>query len=283
VEQIGKAALSQDKPGFARQLVGIAQTAQVVDARVAILEGRILARERKYPSAIAAFERARDLSVRNPWPFFYLGRMYLRVGELEKASEVLEAGQEFYYDNQCHNPRAISLIQALLVQSYVLQDEVSAAKPLLEILRQRDPDNPEVVLADAMIRLKEQGIRQAHDAYRELKAAKIQSRDDRCQFHLYYGKFLCGIEAFLDACNEFRAAHRADQTNIYVLIQWARTLFQMAEKATVESTWRGESDGGKALAMECAEVVRKIHGIDKSNDVARSLQEDLHIRFHVDL
>jgi hypothetical protein len=101
--------------------------------------------------------------------------------------------------------------------------------------------------------LKRDGITEAHKALQVLQKAKITSRHDKCQFHLLYGLFYLGIGDRDAANREFAAAHSADRQNVFVMINQARTLFDLAQELWL--------DGNAAYAdfvQDCANLVRQI-------------------------
>ena len=121
----------------------------------------------------------------------------------------------------------------------------SYAAPIIERLLEDDPTSPEVIRAYAALTIKREGIDEAHVALKQLKKAKIRSRHDRCQFHLLYGLFYLGIGDAGSASREFGAAHSADRQNVYVMVKWARTLFEQASENWVEGNdiYQGYAEG----------------------------------------
>lgn len=281
LQQIAKAALDVDRTDIVSSLVGIARAASMEDYGIALVDGRMLLRQRRFPEAIRAFESARDLTRYDAWPFFYLGRTHLRMGDLTAAADALEDGLAFYDQNHCRNPRVLQALRGLLAQCYLFHGEDEAAETLVALVEGQGESNPEMARARAMLSLKKEGIEQANEAYRRLKQIGVARRDDRCQFHLYYGDFLQRIGDLLGASEQFSRAHDAVSTNVYVLIRLADVLFELADRATREGAWASEEGPALAYARRCAAAVRKILNLAPRIPRAISLQQELFHRFKI--
>jgi tetratricopeptide (TPR) repeat protein len=277
--QIAKAALDADRTDVVEDLVRVAKVAGVEDDRLAVVEGRMLLRQNRLVEAASAFERARAASRWNVWPYFYLGRTYLRLGELSDAVEVLEEGLQFYEDNNCRNSRVRQMLRGLLAQTYLFQGEDEAAEKILSLMDHEASANPEIAQAIAMFSLKKDGVNEANEAFKRLRRVATKRPDDRCAFHLYYGMFLERTGNLAAASEEFIQAHRAVSTNVFALLRLAEVLFNLAIRASKEGAWEGEEDPAAAYASQCRVYVRKILDLSPDNHRAKSLQEDLFQQF----
>ena len=157
-------------------------------------------------------------------------------------------------------------------------DRLDLAAPIIEKLLEDDPNSPEVIRAYAALTIKRDGIDEAHVALKRLEKAKIRSRHDRCQFHLLYGLFYLGVGDPDSASREFGNAHAADRQNVYVMMKWARILFEQASES-----WLEGSDVYRSYADDATRLTRKILEFDPDNDEGLSLMEDLHRRFGIDV
>lgn len=275
---LARIALTQSQDRVAESLIETAKGANVEDVSILIVEGRMMLRRRELSLAEEAFDRARQLTTRNPWPYFYLGRIYADTGRMDTAIDVLFDGESFIYDGNLRGGNALRAIQTQLGLVYLYTDRIDLAAPIIERLLEDDPSSPEVIRAYAALTIKRDGIDEAHVALRRLQKAKIRSRHDRCQFHLLYGLFYLGIGDPGAASREFGAAHSADRQNVYVMIKWARTLFEQASELWIEG-----NDIYQSYADDAAGLTRKILEFDPDNAEGISLMEDLHRRFGIDL
>ena len=190
---LARIALTQSQDRVAESLIDTAKEANVEDVSILIVEGRMMLRRRELSRAEAAFDRARQLTTRNPWPYFYLGRIYADTGQMDAAIDVLFDGESFIYDGNLRGGNALRAIQTQLGLVYLYTDRIDLAAPMIERLLEDDRTSPEVIRAYAALTIKRDGIDEAHIALKRLEKAKIRSRHDRCQFHLLYGLFYLGI------------------------------------------------------------------------------------------
>lgn len=282
LSEIAKAALTMGRDDITDDLLRVAKTAGIEDSRIALTRGRMLLRRDQLADALVAFESAKQQSTNDPWPYFYLGRTFLRMGKPKEAIEVLEEGQDFHYRKQCRNRRVLQAMEALLGQAYLLAGDDKAAEKYLTMLYNNSPDNAEIARGYAMLMIKKEGIQKAAEAFERLNAAQLRDRFDRCQFYLYYGLFLLHIGQTGAACQQFEKAHQADRLNVYVLMQWARALFDLAENAAAEGPWSGEEQVAPSLAAKCATLVQMILKIDRDNAAAIALRESLYATFKIE-
>jgi hypothetical protein len=113
----------------------------------------------------------------------------------------------------------------------------------------------------------------------QLAAIEAMTPSDRRHKHLVMALFYLGINQPLKACEEFAGAHQADRNDVFVLMRWAKTLWDLAD-ATFRST---DPELAKGYAVECAERVKSILRHDKDNRVGLALQEDLYRLFGIEV
>jgi Tfp pilus assembly protein PilF len=229
LSDLAKIALSQFQDQMAEELIGIARSAHVEDVSILIVEGRMLLRRSEVAKAELVFSRARQLSEHNPWPYFYLGECALRLGKLEDAMDVLHEGEEFIYRVESRSRRVLSAIKTKLGVAYLLAEKLDLASPYIESVIAEDPQSPEAIRAFAALTIKREGITEAERALTKFREAGMKSRYDRCQFHLLYGLFYLGIDQSQKASEEFEKAHRLDNANVFVMMKWARTLYDLGQ------------------------------------------------------
>ena len=275
---LARIALTQSQDHVAESLIDIAKRARIEDISILIVEGRMMLRRRELSLAETAFNRARQLTTRNPWPYFYLGRIYANTGRMDDAIDVLFEGESFIFDHDLRGGNALRAIQTQLGLVYLFTDRIELARPIIDKLLEEDPNSPEVIRAYAALTIKREGIDEAHVALKRLEKAKISNRHDRCQFHLLYGLFYLGIDDPESASREFEKAHSADRQNVYVMMKWARTLFDQASES-----WLEESEAYMSYANDAGRLTRKILEFDPNNEQGIELLGDLHHRFGIDI
>ena len=156
-------------------------------------------------------------------------------------------------------------------------DRADLAEPIIESLFSDNPNSAEVIRAYAALTIKRDGIEEAHKALEQLRKAKIRNRHDRCQFHLFYGLFCLGINDRDGAEQEFRKAHEADPTNVFVMINQAQTLFDLAVDQWMEGISTYED-----YVSDCKNLVKQILRYDVENDRGLEIMHELHKRFGVE-
>lgn len=256
---------------IAEELISIARNAGFEDVSLLITEGRILLHKKRLPEAYRVFSRAVELTTYNPWPFYYLGRTHLQMGDVDKAIDVLYDGEEFCYEIDSRNRQAYNAIRTELGLAYIFSDQIDLASPIIDSLIEEEPDRPEIIRAHAALTIKREGIQKAHIALKRLGEAKIKSNSDRCLYHLLCGKFYQGIDDLPKAVDEFTKAHEAERTNVYVMMKLAETHFHLGKLA-----WKNQSEGYQFHYDTCARTVRKILEFDNNNSVGLRLFQDLH-------
>lgn len=277
--QLARIALTQHQSDrVAKELVAIARRAGVEDVSILVVEGRLLLRDGELLLAEDVFTKARQRTERNPWPFYYLGLTYMRLGRMDDAITVLHEGQEFAYEVNTTRRAALNAIEVKLGLAYLFTDRVDLAAPIIENLVEVDPESPEVIQAYAALTIKRDGVAKAHEALARLSKAKIKGGPGRCQFHLIYGLFYLGIGDSSRAATEFSMAHAADRANVFVMMNGARTLYDLAL-----ARWTDGDDVYKTYVNQCAELVQRILEFDPDNSEGVSLMNALHQRFGKDL
>lgn len=275
---LAKIALNQYRDDVAESMVSIARAAGVEAVSVLIVEGRMWVRRGRFHEAAAAFRRAIELTSNNPWPFYFLGAANMQAGRIDDTIDILRDGEQFYYDSQCRNRRALMAIRTKLAIAYLLKGEYETAGPIIQALVEEDPDNPEVVRAQGALIIAREGIQQTSKALELLTKARVRGRRDRAQLHLFAGSFHLAIDDRLGAAEEFRRGLEADPGNVLIMMRLARTLFELASVA-----WRNADDTYKAHLDECRSVTRRILRFDRDNAEGIALVEDVARVFNVDV
>jgi tetratricopeptide (TPR) repeat protein len=277
VADLAKISLSQYQDDrTTTKLVEIARRVGVENVSLLVVEGRMFLRHERFLDAERVFQRARQLTRFNPWPFYYLGVTYQRMGRLQDAIDVLEDGQEFFYNSESRSRNALNAIRTKLGLAYLFAEDTDSAARILEPLFEEDPSNPEVIRAYAALTIRRDGVQQAQKAFERLNEASIRSKFDRCQFHLFYGLFYLGIDSPHEAVQEFAKAHASDRSNVYVMIKWAHAVFEIAKGHYAD----GE-DVYKAYVADCQQLVRMILRFDPDNGDGVELLQALYRTFGV--
>jgi tetratricopeptide (TPR) repeat protein len=202
----------------------------------------------------------------------------MRMGSLSAAIETLEDGQAFFYSQELRSRRALNAIRTQLGLAYLLANDSEAAGRVLDPLFEDDPESPEVIRAYAALTIQREGIQQAEKAFKRLSEAKNRNRFDWCQFHLFYGLFQLGIGNSYEAAKEFALAHKADRANVFVMMKWARTLYDLAMQRYLEG-----DEVYQQYVTDCGEVVRKILEFDVDNPDGIDLINSLHQQFRYEV
>ena len=275
---LDKISLSQFDDRLAERLVEIARSAGVENTSVLLVKGRLHLRRREFNDAEASFERARELTEKNPWPYFYLGRVLMRRGGLDDAVQVLEEGIDFFYNVGSRNRRALNALRGQLGQAHLYAGRYDLAESHINFLSEDDPMRPETVQLRAALAVKTDGVDKARKEFQRLSATRIRNNFERCQFHLLYGLFYAAIDNRSEAARQFETAHRADRANVFVMMKWARTLYDSAVDTYLEG-----DDTHQTYVKQCAQLVEQILNFDPNNGEGISLMEDLHRKFGTDV
>lgn len=271
---LSKIALSQYQDDTTvEKVIDLARSIGVEDVSISIVEARMLLRRHKLQDAERVLVRARQITRFSAWPYYYLGVTYFRMGRIDDAIEVLEDGQEFFYRNEGRSRNALNAIRTQLGVVYLFANEIEAAGRVLDLLIEEDP-SPEVARAYAALTIRRDGIQQAERAFARLSEASIRNRFDRCQFHLFYGLFQRGIGNVKEAELQFAKAHAADKSNVYVMMKWARALYELATEH-----YSSGNDVYETYVKDCGMLVKRILGFDTDNREGIALLEDLNRNF----
>jgi len=278
LSEISRIALSQGRDDIAERLVGIARSANMEDTSILIVSGRMLLRRGDIYGAKEEFEKAIKVTRRNAWPFYFLGKTYLRLGRENEAIDILYEGEKFIYEKEIRNERVLTAIRTQLGIAYLLSGDIELAAQTLENLYLKKNQDPEVTRAYALVSLKKEGVNKAHEAFEKLAKARIRSRYDRSQYHLFYGIFYLWVGDKGNASKEFSKAHKEDKNNVYVMMKLARTYYDMAMESWID----GEVEISKEYANECASIAKQILKFDADNEVAKDLQIRLYNDFEIE-
>ena len=164
-----KIALTQSREDIAELLVAIAQGSKIDDTSIFLVQGHISRRRNMLDKAEWYYQEAMDSTRNNAWPFYYLGTTLKKLGELDKAVDILHEGLSFCESRPWMRGNAKNAIQTQLGISYVLNDNLIAAVPIIENLIQESPENPEIVQAYALLIVKSDGKEKAAEAYEKFR------------------------------------------------------------------------------------------------------------------
>ena len=271
LSEMTKIALTQwQTDELAEDLFQTAKQAGVAEDAVLVARGRVLLRKRKFVEAERAFRQAAKLTTGNPWPFFYLGRICILLGHLDDAIEILCEGENFCTGNSSRNRHAYNAIRGQLALAYIFSGETELAEKIIESLVEEDSPKPEILRINAALQIKKLGIQKAHLAWRRLSEESAKSRHDKCLQHLFMALFYLETGDRYKASEEFSKAHNADQSNVFVLMKWARTKYDIGR-----SLWLEQSESYRSHLETCASLVRKILRYDDDNSEAIALLQDL--------
>jgi tetratricopeptide (TPR) repeat protein len=246
-----------------------------LDAYISVLEGRILLKKGKPQDAIRVFQIGVDISERDGWPHFYLGRELIRQGDIPKAIEILEKGEEIEAGYGRHRWNLLVAIRTQLGIAYLLNGDLPNAETWLKLVAEEG--NPEVARAFACIRIKADKGVVTEKALSDLNPTKARDRFEKCQMHLFRGLFFLNAGIPGKASDEFRLASRADPRNLFVLLRWAESLLEIARDARAE----GEHEAAHTCAEQAKTVVEKVLEFDKTNERALGILEKLCDEFNI--
>lgn len=276
--ELAKIALNQYRDDVAEAMISMARAAGVEAVSILIVEGRMRLRRSEFGAAEQAFRRAISLTTNNPWPFYYLGVAFMNSGRLLDAVEVLEEGETFYYERECRGRSALRAIRTKRAVAHLLLANYDLAGPIVDRLVEEDPDNPEVLRAQGALIIAREGIQQIGKALELLTRARVKSRRDRAQLHLFTGTFYLAINDRLGAAEEFRRGKDADSGNVLIMMKLARTVYDLAVVA-----YRNADESYRAYLEECKSVTRQILRYDRDNVEGIALLEDVGRVFNEDV
>lgn len=275
--EVGRLSLNVHKVEVAEDALRIAKATGTDSTYIATLEGRVCLKKQDPEGAIEAYRRGVKMADYDAWPPFYLGRTLIAQGEVAEAVEVLHAGEEI--ESSRHRPRrnVLAAIRTQLALAYLHTDDPDNAERWLGLVAREDPGSPEVARAVAYLRVKQGQTDVAQKVLRDLDPNRARNRHERAQVHLFRGLFFISMELRERASEEFSQANLADPQNVFVLLRWAETLFEMAQEAAAET----EHEAARVCAERSREVAAKVLGFDSDNAQALAILERLHDQFHV--
>jgi len=275
---LGKTVLTQSRPELGDKLVLIGRKAGVIETKISLFEGRIALRRRDFETAEKCFKQSISSTRTDPWAYFYLGQTYIKMSELSDAIDVLYAGDKYLSDNPRIQGGVKNAIRTKLGIAYVLNGDLEPASQILENCRIQEPHHPETLYASWLLKVRQEGVEKASEAFESFKTAKPK-RWEMGTYHLYYGLFLKALDKIAEANDHFEAAHKYEFSNVYIMTQYADSLYTLALKAKREFS----SELSKSLAIRCAKIVKKIFEFDSDNPFAEDFQIELYSEFGIQL
>ena len=87
-----QAMLTMDSPDHQRILeeLAAAEKSTPADAGVFYVRGKVYAELKRYPEAVASFQRAIELQPLDPSPYYQLGLLYRKIGNMSQAREMMD-------------------------------------------------------------------------------------------------------------------------------------------------------------------------------------------------
>ena len=273
--EVGRYALNFNRIDIAESAVALAKATGTLDTYISILEGRILLKRGKPQEATKVFKIGVDISERDGWPHFYLGRELIRQYDIQNAIKVLEKGEEIEAGRWRHRRNLLVAIRTQLGIAYLLDDDLPNAETWLKLVAEEG--NPEVARAFACIRVKANKGVVTEKALVDLDPSKAKGLFQKCQVHLFRGLFYLNAGIPGKASEEFKLASRADPRNLFVLLRWASSLIEIAREAQAE----GEYEAARNCAEQAKTVSEKVLSFDPRNERALKLLERLCDEFNV--
>lgn len=264
--ELGKIALNlyQEQPGI--RLVEMARAANLETDAVRTVEGRLYLRQRRYSDAIRVLTEAKKSSVNNPWPYYYLGEAFLKVGSIADAVGVLEEGERFYLGGGSTNRAALVAIQVKLCIAYITNRDLDLAREKLEEILADHPDEAQPLRAFGLLLKAEGATTQSY--LDELQNARGRSREERSQLELLLGEEFVDKGELQLADRHFDRACRIDVTNLYARLRYARFCLDALQRVR-------DSDrlGAKRWLDHGEALVREVLQFDQDNAFAQHLQD----------
>lgn len=277
--RLSQIALFQSREDIAEKLVIIAQDSQIDETSIFLVQGHVAIRRKDLDKAEWCYERARNSTRNNAWPFFYLGKILISTGEFDEAVTVLYDGLTFCEDRQWLRGNAKNAIATKLGIAYVLNNNLDAAFPIINSLIEAFPEDPEVVQAYALMIVKKDGLENAAEAFEKFSKIKPRTWRQKGHYNLFYGLFLLEINQISKANDCFALAHKYEPSNVYIMIKYAENLFQLALSSEADE----EMDIAKDLAMKCAQIMKKILEFNPENYIGDQLRYRLYKEFEIEL
>jgi tetratricopeptide (TPR) repeat protein len=276
---LSKIFLKHSREDIAEKLVLIAQGTKIYESSIFMVQGQIARRKNNLSQAQWYYEEAVKANRNSPWPFFYLGEILLKQGLIEEAITILHQGLVFCERRNYISRYAHNAIKNKLGLTYLLNNDLDLASPLIESLVDDSPNNPEIIQAYALLIVKRDGIDHAEDAFRKFRKVKPRTWKQKGQYNLLYGILLLHLNKVSEANECFALAHRYEPNNVYYMIKYAKSLYSIAKNHQVGYEQQLSHD----TALKCANIIKAIKKYDPDNHVARRLEEDLYIEFDIQL
>ncbi|HUU17838.1 MAG TPA: hypothetical protein VMW72_11855 [Sedimentisphaerales bacterium] len=272
--EVGRCALYFNRTDVAKSAVALAKV-RGISTYAFILEGKIHLKEQHPNEAINAFRNGVNISQRDGWPHFYLGRELLRKGAIDKAIEVLEEGEQIEHQRWKPRRNVLVAIRTQLGNAHLLNGDIEKAENWLKLIAE-DP-SPEAARAFAYIRIKANKGVVTKSSLVDLDPKKAKNRFEKCQIYLFRGIFYLTAGMPAEASEEFRRASQADPRNLFVLLRWSQALVEIARDS--------QSEREPETAHECAEQAKtlaiKVLELDQMNEEALKILEKLYDEFNI--
>lgn len=272
--EVGRCALYFNRTDVAKSAVALAK-AIGISTYAYILEGKIHLKEQQPNEAINAFRNGVNISQRDGWPHFYLGRELLRKGLTDEAIGTLEEGEQIEHQRWKPRRNVLSAIRTQLGNAHLLDGDIEKAENWLKLIAE-DP-SPEAARAFAYIRIRANKGVVTKNSLVDLDPQKAEGRFEKCQIYLFRGIFYLSAGMPAEASEEFRRASQADPRNLFVLLRWSQALIEIARDS--------KSEREPEIAHECAEqaktLAEKVLEFDPMNKEAIKILEKIYDDFNI--
>ena len=270
--------LSQRDIRTAKNIIHIAKNSKVEEVSIIVSDARILIRENELHAAEKRLLRARKITNKNPWVYYYLGYVYMRMGDFEKAITTFYEGIEFCEKNEFRSRNAMNAMMTQLSLAYLFSGEKENAKTIIDLLLDDERVRPEVQRAYIAYEIITGSIEKANDVIDKLKKLEKIDFHDRSQHHLLLGLYYEGVDDYYHACDEYRKAHKYDVNNVFILIKNAGANYHFAE-----ILWKDGEDSHKGYLQEAIKFIKIILDFDPKNTEGMRIVSLLHKNFDIHL
>jgi tetratricopeptide (TPR) repeat protein len=284
--EVGRLSLHVHRDDVADQCIQLAKNTGFDSSYLATLEGKIALRRGGENAALGVFKRAVELAEiddkrKDAWPHFYLGRTLVKLDRAEEAIDVLIRGERMASERRRPHRHLLLAIRTELAIAYVYSNELPSAKRILDLLLTNEVGNAEVVWAMALYRAASgdagDSVEIAKSAITQLDPKSARDRYGRCQVHLYRALIFMGIGNRSKASEEFSRAHYEDPRNVFVLINWACTLYELALSSRAD----GDPEAAQYCAAHAKSISDKVLEFNPGNERALQLLETLSDDFNI--
>ena len=260
-------------------MIQIGQKRGVKFNRLIIFQSKLYMAKKEFERANELLSRAINDPDTDPWAFFYIGKLYTRMGRIEDAIDKLYDGIRYCESKRIRSTNIINAMQEKLAKALIFNGEYDAALRILDAAKASDPNNLEINATYLLARARKEGIDKLEDGFNEFRRRKPEKRRELADYYIYCAQFLEILERYEEANENYRNALKYDNTNIYIMTQYAKSLLKLALAARDE----GKTDIATARARESARVLRRVFQFDPDNIFAQNLQEDLYREFLIQL